>query len=168
MTPGYENRFTTYPPLLLSPHLLTFDTLLIWYVQLFDKYHAASPCSRAFKTCLIEMVAVAIHQTAVYLYKLDLDLGGHRDLVRWVAPTNDTVFYQFYPDGKLPSLFMHNQYRNLDQYPNGAADMVAYWAEAQIFGGVVLFDRRKSRDFEPYEDVRQLSFPFYLSFLSLN
>lgn len=99
------------------------------------------------------MIAVAIHQTAVYLYELDLDLGGHKDLVTWVAPANDTVFYQFYPDGKLPCLFIHKQYRDLEQYRNGAADIVGYWAEAQIFGGVVLFDRRKSHDREPYEDV---------------
>lgn len=99
------------------------------------------------------MVAVAIHQTAVYLYELDLDLGGHKDLVTWVAPADDKVFYQFYPDGNLPCLFIHKQYRDRDQYPKGAADMVGYWAEAQILGGVVLFDRRKPRDREPYEDV---------------
>ncbi|KUI72066.1 hypothetical protein VM1G_07607 [Cytospora mali] len=120
--------------------------------RLFHRYQAASPGSRAFKTCLIEMVAVAIHQTAVYLYELGLDLGGHKDLVTWVAPANDTAFYQFYPDGKLPSLFIYKQYRDLEQYPNGAADIVGYWAEAQIFGGVVLFDRRKPRDCEPYEE----------------
>lgn len=134
----------------------------MWSVQLFHKYQAASPGSRAFKTCLIEMVAVAIHQIAVYLYELDLDLGGHKDLVTWVAPANDTVFYQFCPSGKLPSLFIHKQYRDLEQYPNGAANIVGYWAEAQILGGVVLFDRRKPRDREPYEDVCL----FFISFLS--
>lgn len=99
------------------------------------------------------MVAFAVHQTAVDLYELDLDLGGHKDLVTWVAPADDTVLYQCYPNGKLPTLFIHKQYRDLEQYPKGAADMVGYWAEAQIFSGVVLFDRRKPRDREPYEDV---------------
>ncbi|KAJ0108207.1 hypothetical protein J7T55_000172 [Diaporthe amygdali] len=122
--------------------------------QLFHKYHAASPGSRAFKTCLIEMIAVSIHQIAVYLYELDLDLGSHKDLVTWVAPANDKVFHRFYRDGKLPSLFIHKQYRDIKQYPNGAADMVGYWAEAQIFGGVVLFDRRKPCDREPHEDAQ--------------
>ncbi|KAI1020993.1 hypothetical protein LB503_009995 [Fusarium chuoi] len=31
----------------------------------------------------------------------------------------------------------------VDQYPNGAADTAGYWAEARIFGGVVVFDRGK-------------------------
>lgn len=107
------------------------------------------------------MVVVAVHQAAVYSYELDLDLGGHEDLVMWVAPADDTVFYRFYPDGRLPTLFIHKQYRDLEQYPKGAADMVGYWAEAQIFGGVVLFDRRNPRDREPYEDVCESFFLFF-------
>lgn len=103
------------------------------------------------------MIAISIHQIAVYLYKLDLDLGNHKDLVEWVAPANDKVFRRFYSDGKLPTLFIHKQYRDIEQYPNGAADIVGYWAEAEIFGGVVLFDRRKPSDREPHEDVRSLS-----------
>lgn len=122
-------------------------------MQLFHKYQAASLGSRAFKTCLIEMVAIAIHQIAVDLYKLDLDLGNHKDLVTWAAPISLKGFYQVYPTGQLPTLFMHKSYRDFEQYPNGVADIVGYWAEAQVFGGVVLFDRRKPSDLEPYEDV---------------
>lgn len=103
---------------------------------------------------MIEIIAIAIHQTAVYSYKLDLDLGNHKDFVTWVAPVTDEVFHRRFPDGKLPSLFIHEQYRDFEQYPNGPADMVGYWAEAQIFGGVVLFDRRKPCDREADEDVR--------------
>lgn len=110
------------------------------------------------------MIAVAIHQIAVYLYNLNLDLGNHKDLVKWVAPADDDIFYDFHPDGKLPTLFIHKQYRDIEEYPNRAADMVGYWAEAEIFGGVVLFDRRKPSDQEPHEDVR--SFPLSLPSLS--
>lgn len=54
------------------------------------------------------------------------------------------------PEGRLvpyirtfPStLFCHAWYRDYEQYPQGIADCVGYWAEARIFGGVVLFDRR--------------------------
>lgn len=80
------------------------------------------------------MVAVAIYQIAVYLYKLDLNLGGHQDFATWEAPKSDVVFYKYYPDGKLPSLFFHKQYRDYDQYPDGVADIVGYWAEARILG----------------------------------
>ena len=30
-----------------------------------------------------------------------------------------------------------------DQYPSGIADGVGFWAEVRIFGGVILFDRRR-------------------------
>ncbi|CVL09906.1 uncharacterized protein FPRN_13464 [Fusarium proliferatum] len=40
-----------------------------------------------------------------------------------------------------PTAFAHGPYIAVDQYPNGAADTVGYWAEARIFGGVVVFDR---------------------------
>ncbi|KAK7720879.1 hypothetical protein SLS63_009662 [Diaporthe eres] len=97
----------------LDIQVLQFD------FQLLHGYHAASPGSAAFKTRLIEMVAVAIHQIAVYLYRLDLNLGGHQDYFTWEAPKDDIVFYQNYPDGKLPSLFFHKHYRDYDQYPDG-------------------------------------------------
>lgn len=99
------------------------------------------------------MIAVAIHQIAVYLYKLGLNLGGHKDYFTWKPSKDDTVFYQFYPDGKLPSLCFHKHYRDYDQYPDGVADIVGYWAETRVFGGVVLFDRRKPSQRENHEDV---------------
>ncbi len=40
-----------------------------------------------------------------------------------------------------PTVFYHSSYQDVDQYPSRVADMVGYWAEAQLFGGVVLFDR---------------------------
>lgn len=123
------------------------------HFQLLHGYHAASPGSAAFKTRLIEMIAVAIHQIAVYLYRLDLNLGGHQDYFTWEAPKDDIVFYRLHPDGKLPSLFFHKYYRDYDQYPDEVADLVGYWAETQIFGGVVLFDRREPSQREAHEDV---------------
>ena len=49
---------------------------------------------------------------------------------------------RFYPRTFPTTLFCHPWYRDYDQYPNGIADSVGYWAEARILGGVVLFDRR--------------------------
>ncbi|KAK7696690.1 hypothetical protein SLS64_014307 [Diaporthe eres] len=139
----------------LDIQVLQFD------FQLLHGYHAASPGSAAFKTRLIEMVAVAIHQIAVYLYRLDLNLGGHQDYFTWEAPKDDIVFYQNYPDGKLPSLFFHKHYRDYDQYPDGVADIVGYWAETRIFGGVVLFDRRKPNQREAHENPDAIFFHSY-------
>lgn len=97
--------------------------------QLFRRYLAASPGSKAFKAGLIELIAVSVHQIVAYIYKLDLDVGSHKALLK--------------VDNDAPTFFLHSQYKDIDQYPDGVADAVGYWAEAQIFGGVILFDRRQ-------------------------
>ena len=38
----------------------------------------------------------------------------------------------------------HDHYMRLEDYPFGLLDVVGYWAETQLFGGVVLFDRGDS------------------------
>lgn len=44
------------------------------------------------------------------------------------------------------TLFWNGRYVDSSRYPNGLADLVGYWAETQIFGGVVLFDRGESEE----------------------
>lgn len=39
------------------------------------------------------------------------------------------------------TLFWHGSFRDSHRYPNGVAELAGYWAETQIFGDVVLFDR---------------------------
>ena len=43
------------------------------------------------------------------------------------------IYVDFHPD--------YVQYKN---YPRGLLDVVGYWAETQLFGGVLLFDRSDS------------------------
>ncbi len=45
-----------------------------------------------------------------------------------------------------PTLFAHLSYDALGQYPQGLGDVVGYWAEDRILGGVVLFDRSEVWD----------------------
>ncbi|KAL1882967.1 hypothetical protein Daus18300_000605 [Diaporthe australafricana] len=127
--------------------LLRFDTPLL------NAFQAASPGSRAFKTRLIEILAVAIHQMAVLLYENNPDLSPesssavHRVHV-WEPPKGPdsewNTWWQFHPHGPPPTLFHHTWYINHDHYPDGAADVAGYWAESRIIGGVVLFDRSGS------------------------
>jgi hypothetical protein len=52
-------------------------------------------------------------------------------------------------DSREPgSPFYHPAYKKADQYPYGIADVVGYWAENRILGGVVLLDRSDSWDDE--------------------
>lgn len=56
---------------------------------------------------------------------------------------------QFLPRMVYPpfgTMLFHPSYNCVDLYPNGAADAVGYWAEATLFGGVVLFDRSADGD----------------------
>ncbi|KAK3934669.1 hypothetical protein QBC46DRAFT_358846 [Diplogelasinospora grovesii] len=118
------------------------DTLQI-SSKLLHEYKISAPGSRAFQIRLIELAAVSIHQVAVQLYKLDASLHKDDGIASWEPPKEHPLFWILNPDGAPPTLFQHRQYRDYDQYPDGVADGVGYWAESRIFGGVVLFDRRE-------------------------
>ncbi|KAH6842445.1 hypothetical protein B0I37DRAFT_314033 [Chaetomium sp. MPI-CAGE-AT-0009] len=110
--------------------------------RLLDAYSAESVGSRAFQLRLIEMIAVAVHQVAV-LHKLG-DLKQHDGWKTW-KPPNRYIGPDYSPDPKpYPTLFVHVHFRAHAQYPEGVSDMVGYWAENRILGGVVLFDRGES------------------------
>lgn len=110
-------------------------------MKLLHAFRAAAPSSRAFDTRLIELVAVAIHRIAAWLQTQDHVLGPDDPLVSWRP--SDEHLVRLYPNGYPPALFWHPWYQAYERYPDGVADMVGYWAESRIFGGVVLFDRRK-------------------------
>jgi hypothetical protein len=109
-------------------------------------YLAGPPGSRAFNTRLIELLAVTVHQVAVYLFKLDI--GAHKDdaITQWAPPESDESWWRWNPKGPSPTMFNHEWYQDSEQYPNGIADIVGYWAENRILGGVVLFDRHNPDD----------------------
>lgn len=44
----------------------------------------------------------------------------------------------------IPTYLYHDDYLDHDLYPMGVADVVAYWAETHLFGGVVVFDHGES------------------------
>lgn len=123
------------------------------HIQLLEAFQAAAPDSRAFQLRLIEVAAVAVHQIAVFLFKENLRVHDQhitdpRDSVdqltlwrRPVTPQGDGSSSPVYRLEPWPTLFTHPQYCYYSQYPDGLADNVGYWAEDQIFGGVVLFDR---------------------------
>ncbi|CAM1503617.1 Fc.00g012080.m01.CDS01 [Cosmosporella sp. VM-42] len=125
---------------------------LSFYPKLIHEYQTAAVGSRAFRTRLVEMVAVAVHQIAVQLFQLKISKNSHSEdeLSCWKAPKEDRRWWALFPSGTAPTLFRHSWYCDYDQYPDRVADGVAYWAESRILGGVVLFDRRQ---FESAPDV---------------
>ncbi|RAQ73506.1 hypothetical protein COH20_005048 [Aspergillus flavus] len=92
-------------------------------------YQDTSIGSRNFKLRLLEMVAISFHNIVAHLFQscqADPDAWPNRNRVP--HPRESTWFY-------------HSDYLDYDQYPLGVPDVVGYWAEKQVFGGVVLFDR---------------------------
>ncbi|KAH7154130.1 hypothetical protein DER46DRAFT_628035 [Fusarium sp. MPI-SDFR-AT-0072] len=97
--------------------------------------------SRPFHLQLFELLAVSIHQIAVYLYQQDGANHTHQDYQKWINSPRDACQW----DGHgHPTAFCHTFYLAVELYPNGDADTVGYWAEAKIFGGVFVFDRGES------------------------
>ncbi|KAI1331896.1 hypothetical protein F5Y16DRAFT_359527 [Xylariaceae sp. FL0255] len=104
--------------------------------------------SRGFHLRLIEMLAVACHQIAAYLFQLDEENEHKKAYEAWFPEAQQRKAagderYVYYDD-QPPTAFYHRSYCDYEQYPRGVPDVVGYWAETKIFGGVVLFDRGKS------------------------
>lgn len=109
--------------------------------------------SKKFNLRLIELTACALHQIGVLLFQVDklhdptttqgLDID---DVTSWERPPD-----QWARTKPWPTLFMHLHFGAHEQYPNGIADIVGYWAENRILGGVALFDHSQpwSDDNEP-------------------
>lgn len=123
---------------------------LVFDPKLVQAYQDTPLISKAFHTRLIELVVIALHQIAVDLFKRD-DLRSHSqqeiDTVTScviVPPNPSAVDPQAYAVTvpPRPTLFNHPYYVDLEIYPEGLADIVGYWAEDRIVGGIVLFDRR--------------------------
>ncbi|TQW06614.1 hypothetical protein IF2G_06036 [Cordyceps javanica] len=91
-----------------------------------------------FSLRLIELLAVSCHQIAVRLFQLGESRHTQEEYERWRDEPRDRNRWDWY---RAPTAFCHRSYLASEQYPNGIADVVGYWAEARIFGGVVVFDR---------------------------
>ncbi|KAK2785061.1 hypothetical protein FQN51_003948 [Onygenales sp. PD_10] len=97
--------------------------------------------SGGFRLRLMELVAVACHNIAVELY---IKAGGGIQKPAPLPPKPRSHPLLRPPPPNITELF-HEAYEDHEQYPNGIADIVGYWAEYRLFGGVVLFDRGESR-----------------------
>ncbi|KAK4149612.1 hypothetical protein C8A00DRAFT_18719 [Chaetomidium leptoderma] len=115
--------------------ILNFDNKLL------QAYQSAAPGYSIFYCRLIELVAVAVYKMAVLLFKQGYQIHDRES--RNAASTINLL--QFPPPA---TLFAHYSYRARDQYPDGVADIVGYWAENRILGGVMIFDRSEARDDE--------------------
>ncbi|KAI1295116.1 hypothetical protein F5Y03DRAFT_399373 [Xylaria venustula] len=88
------------------------------------------------------MTAVAVHQIAVQLFKSETSLHENDEyMVNWKEEDENRIGIGS-ETTMPPTLFRHLYYDDYEQYPDGIADRLGYWAENRLFGGVILSDRR--------------------------
>ncbi|KAI1258362.1 hypothetical protein F5Y18DRAFT_413908 [Xylariaceae sp. FL1019] len=125
----------------LNPLTLKFNA------QAVQAFQDSDVDTTEFEMRLIELTAVACHSIAVHLYQLDDGVHKHAEHEAWLQDEISRLGEDTANEARfLPpaTLFYHGNYRHSHQYPQGIADVVGYWAEAKIFGGVVLVDRGES------------------------
>lgn len=125
-----------------DPAMLAFSPRVV------DAFQRAAPGTKMFNTRLIEMVAVALHQFAVIVHQLGFRMhqGDMESITNWTPPKPTFADDNWEPIPPLPTLFHNAFYTDWEIYPEGVADVIGYWAECRILGGVVLFDRRAELD----------------------
>ncbi|KAK4040023.1 hypothetical protein C8A01DRAFT_16072 [Parachaetomium inaequale] len=110
-----------------------------------QSYQKTSTNSTEFPLRLLQMAAIVCHDIAVYLYteydggirKSPLDFDPQVPVPR---PPPGITLPPLPKMPRRPAELFHEFYMDWEHYPAGVADLVGYWAEYQLFGGVVLFD----------------------------
>ncbi|POR36286.1 Uncharacterized protein TPAR_03530, partial [Tolypocladium paradoxum] len=101
-------------------------------------FQEAEPGSKEFNLRLLELLAVSCHQIAVYLCEINGTTSHHAQHIAWRDEPREIHWYDAY---RPLVAFSHGAYNAVEQYSHGIADVAGYWAEAKIFGGVIVFDR---------------------------
>ncbi|KAK4043659.1 hypothetical protein C8A01DRAFT_43415 [Parachaetomium inaequale] len=128
-------------------HTLEFDENVV------NAFQSAPFGKRHFQLRLIELVTLAVHQMAAQLFNKNL-----RTHDKHLGPSSDSIEAVVFWASQKPvhvsgvlnaeaHFFTHPSYDNLSSYPKRAGDVVGYWAEGRILGGVVSF--AASEDPEP-------------------
>ncbi|KAI5861491.1 hypothetical protein GGS23DRAFT_598272 [Durotheca rogersii] len=121
-------------------------------------FRETEPGSKQFHLRLLELLAVSCHQIAVCLYNVTGRNHHHAEYDEWRDEPRDMSTWGSY---RPPIAFTHGPYKAIEQYPHGLADVAAYWVEARIFGGIIVFDRGETEievDF-PYILVEDITNP---------
>ncbi|ROW04699.1 hypothetical protein VMCG_04792 [Cytospora schulzeri] len=106
-------------------------------VEVLERYQRNTASSKASRLHLIELVVIAIHRIAIQVYKIGTPLKERGLQEDQLCYSSDRYKMRYYP-----TPFVLRQYADPKQYrEEGIAELPGYWAEDQIFGGVVVFDR---------------------------
>lgn len=108
-------------------------------MKLAQNYQNASRGSRENLLRLLEIAAASVHALAGMIYT-----SFHKDTNIMPPEPREGHYWQFRRTDHFYVDFYHTNYRRFENYPFGLLNVVGYWAETEIFGGVVLFERVES------------------------
>lgn len=95
-------------------------------------------------------MALSIHQVGILLFRNGHKLhdGDIDSVVLWEDPEKWEQYGNRWIEkvryDPWPTLFFHPDFTSHEYYPNGLAEIVGYWTEDRMLGGVVLFDKGDS------------------------
>lgn len=121
-------------PFLRVAHIFRSDS-----TQLAQAYQNAPPDSPEHLLRLLEIAAASVHALAGIVYA-----SHHEDLEIKPPMPPGGHHLRFHLTDDFYVKFYHTSYQRFDDYPFGLLSVVGYWAEAELFGGVVLLEREKS------------------------
>lgn len=104
--------------------------MIVQLVQAYQNTDAEDSTTAQLR--FLEIVAACINTLAGIVYKAyhpKMDLKPRRQ------PEDFYFSTHYYVD------FYHASYKDFERYPFGLLNVVGYWAESEIFGGVLLFNR---------------------------
>ena len=107
--------------------------------QLAQRYQDAPFGSPEHRLRLLEIVAASVHTLAGMVY---ISFHENTDIRPTEPPEGH--HWQFRDTDRFYVNFYHSEYMQLDDYPFGLLNVVGYWAETEVFGGVVLFEHDES------------------------
>ena len=110
------------------PQILKLDAQLVQAFQNSEEH------SHLEDLRLLEMVAASLHFLAGAIYA-----SFHPDTD--LSPPFDPNDHRFLMTSHFWVDFYHRSFKFYEKYPYGLLNVVGYWTEAQILGGVVLFER---------------------------
>ncbi|CAF9935560.1 MAG: hypothetical protein ALECFALPRED_006476 [Alectoria fallacina] len=141
----YEEIRTAFAPQGLKMELKARTPSLITHLvkpnsaQLVQNYQNALPGSREHLLRLLEIVAASVNALAGMIYA-----SFHPDTNIKPPEPPQGHYWQFRLTDHFYVDFYHTNYQRFKPFPFGLLNVVGYWAEAELFGGVVLFERAES------------------------
>ncbi|PGH28549.1 hypothetical protein GX50_08710 [[Emmonsia] crescens] len=145
--PDFEENLVSSQPAMdaVESYQKKFDISCLQVdANIVQAYQNASRGSKEFNLRLMEILAILCHEIAVYLYNMydgGLRKPDSAEVYHRMPKPTLTLKIPLAPVRLKPAELFHSYYQDWQQYPHGKADIVGYWAEYRLFGGVVLFDR---------------------------